>query len=72
MNPLVAIRKNNNLTTREFAKIIGVTCGTITQYEKDNVKPRIKHLLKYRKLDPTFDFNKLLDYYKSVEKGNKQ
>lgn len=69
MNPLVAIRKNNNLTTRELAEIFGITCGTITQYEKDIIKPSIKQLLAYRTLDPTFDFNKLLDYYKSLEQG---
>lgn len=69
-NPLTHIRKKQNMTTRELAKVLGVSCSSVTTYEIYDVLPKKETLLKYKKLDPTLDFNKLFNYYEEQGKND--
>ncbi|MBQ8444293.1 MAG: helix-turn-helix transcriptional regulator [Clostridia bacterium] len=41
---LKELRKENNLTTTQLGKILGVSNSTITRWENENILPSIEHL----------------------------
>ena len=46
---LKSIRKLNNMTQIEFARLIGVSQGTLSDIEKDRCKPSVDTLVSIRK-----------------------
>lgn len=46
INEIVKIRKNNNMTQAEMAKLVGIPQGNISRFERGKIEPSLDFLQK--------------------------